>query len=127
MSANSATSSLTTVIHLAVLAEAPVNTWGIRRGLDYVKWALVEELDDLIVGRLDIRRGRKRTVSHGDLVILVAQDHIVAAEVRQPHLLHVPIWLLVSGCFVAPSLYSAATSVTFLRLAAPQPGVPPRR
>jgi hypothetical protein len=126
MSANFAASSLTAVIHLAVLAEAPVDTWVIQRGLDYAKCA-VEELEDLIVGQLHVGRGRNRTVSHADLVILVAQDHIFAPQVRQLRLLHVPRWLLVPGCFVAPSLYSAATSVTFLRLATPQPGAPPRR
>jgi hypothetical protein len=113
--------------HLAVMAEAPANTWVIRRCLDGADHALIEELDDLIAGRVDIGRARKRVRGHADLVILVAQDHIFAAQVRQLRLLGVPTWLLVPGCFVAARFHSATTDVTLLRLAAPRSGAPSRR
>jgi hypothetical protein len=110
-----AISTETATHHLDVLTTARNNLFTIRRGLDGVGQALLEELTDLIQARMIATRpGRKRPTWLADLVILVAQDGIYAPPVIQLRLLGIPTWLLVPGLSAAASLRSACCAVSYV-------------
>ena len=111
-----AASSKTAARHRDVLITSGNNQWAIRQGLDGADHALLEELGALINAREMATRptGRKRPGQVFNLVILVGQDGIYARPVRQLRLMGIPCWLIIPGRYVAASLYSAATAVSFI-------------
>jgi hypothetical protein len=110
-----AASSKTATHHLDVLTSSGNGTWSIRRGLNDANQVIIEELNALIEDRLLASRPhRPRPTRLADLVILVAADHIYAPAVRHLRLLRTPTWLMVPGRFVAASLYSCSSAVSFL-------------
>lgn len=111
-----AASSETAEHHVDVLTTSENNRWTIREGLDGADHALLEELRALINARMmtTLPTGRKRPGRVFNLVMLVAQDKIYAPPVRQLRLMGIPCWLVVPGRYVAASLYSAATAVSFI-------------
>lgn len=111
-----AASSKTAALHRDVLTTSGNNQWAIRQGLDGADHALLEELGALINARMMATRptGRKRPGRVFNLIILVAQDEIYSRPVRQLRLMGIPCWLVVPGRYVAASLYSAATAVSFI-------------
>ena len=110
-----AASTATAAYHLDVLTASGNNEWLVRRRLDDVDQALIEEMADLIDARLIATGpGRGRPARQADLVILVGQDHIYAPPVRRLRLLGIPTWLMVPGRFVAASLYACSCAVSFL-------------
>lgn len=111
-----AASSVTAACHLDVLTASGSNQWSIRRGLDGADQALLEEMNHLIRTRLTATRlGRGRRAQRAALLMLVGQDHIYAAPVRQLRLLGIPTWLIVPGRQVAASLYARSCAVSFIR------------
>ncbi len=111
-----AASSKTAAYHREVLITSGNNQWVIRQGLNGADHALLEELGALIDAREMATRptARKRPGRLFNLVILVAQDEIYTHPVRQLRLMGIPCWLVVPGRYVAASLYSAATAVSFI-------------
>jgi hypothetical protein len=110
-----AASSETTTHHLDILTAVGNNCWTVAWGLDGADQVLLDELTGLINARtIAARPGRKRAARPADLVILVGQDHCYADDVRRLRLMGCPTWLLVPGYYVAASLYSAATAVSFI-------------
>ena len=110
-----AVSTETATHHLAVLTSSGNNQWSVCGGPGGVDHAILEEMNDLVNARLAATApGRKRSVPHADLVILVAGDGIYAPPVRRLRLLGIPTWLLVPGRSVAASLYACSCAVSFL-------------
>jgi hypothetical protein len=108
-----AASSVTARHHLDVLTASGNNQWTIRRGLDGADHALLEDMDALISARrVAATSGRLREVRHANLLILVGQDHIYTAKVRELRLLGIPTWLIVPGRLAAWRLRSSSCAVS---------------